>query len=265
MLFESRKTCACPHVPVCSTFSRALPRHTPLFVCTSLSFCSSSQFLRAHPPFPLSDHSRRINGKTLIQSGPRGGMTRGDPHRAGFQHLARTVMPSPLTGQQQHYTVLESVVHTAPTSAIASSQDTHCSGKDAYTQTHSFSLDPLSLLTPAPPPMTLPLELSWSALSCRRICSKKRPRAPDHRPFADGLQRTPTHAHHLSNWIDGTCLLCCVPLVLRVRLCIPPSWSECPTSSASIPPHPLESPRACLNDAPGGNSECVLSPSLSRA
>ena len=44
-------------------------------------------------------HSLQINGTTLIQSGPRGGMTPGDLPRAGFQH---SVMLSLSIGQQQH-------------------------------------------------------------------------------------------------------------------------------------------------------------------
>ena len=55
-------------------------------------------------------------------------------------------------------------------------------------------------------------------------------------------QRAPTQVHHLSIWNSGTCRLCCVLLVLQVKIEHPhPSWSECPTSSASISPHPLQS------------------------
>ena len=55
-------------------------------------------------------------------------------------------------------------------------------------------------------------------------------------------QRAPTQTHHLSIWNIGTCRLCCVPLVLQVKIEHPhPSWSRCPTSSASISPHPLQS------------------------
>ena len=75
-------------------------------------------------------------------------------------------------------------------------------------------------------------------------------------------QRTPSHAHHPSNWMGGTCLLCCV----RYTCTSTPSWSGCPTSSASIPPHPLESQDPALasdTQCPyclGGNTECVPIP-----
>ena len=78
-------------------------------------------------------------------------------------------------------------------------------------------------------------------------------------------QRAPTHAPHLSNWNGGTCLLCCV------RRLSAHSWSGCPTSSASICPHPLKSQAPPLaSDAQcqyraSGHTERIPTPSLSRA
>ena len=119
--------------------------------------------------FPLFDHSWRINGTALIRSGPRGGMTPGDPPRAGFQHFLLSVLFSLSTGQHQHNSPgidrLRRLQFTPRPPAPSHRRRTHTARDRMPTQTHSLlSPDttfirtlPLSLVTPAPLPMTLPL------------------------------------------------------------------------------------------------------------
>ena len=140
------------------------------------------------------------------------------------RHVQSFDWPTP--AQQSWYRPpAETAIHTAPSSAIAPSHDTHCSGQDAYTdsqlaqprhnlcQNASTQSGHTSTFT-----HDASTQLSWSVLSRRRVCSKKRPRAADHRPNAEGSPAGATQAHHMSIWNGGTCLLCCVPLVLPVRL-----------------------------------------------
>ena len=139
----------------------------------------------------------------------------------------------PTAAQQSSYkSPAETVIHTAPSNAIAPSQDTRCSGQDAFTQTHSLT-QAVSAQSAQPSlhffqhastrsvhPSTFThdasTQLSWSILPRRRICSKKRSRALDSRPHADG---SPAAIHTGSPPVQlERGLLCCVPLVLRVLL-----------------------------------------------
>ena len=135
----------------------------------------------------------------------------------------------PTPAQQSWYRPpAETAIHTGPSSAIAPSQDTHCSGQDAYTD--SQLAQPRHNLyqnasTQSGHPSTFThdasTQLSWSVLSRRRVCSKKRPRAADHRPNAEG---SPAGAHAGS------------PLVHLERRDVPPLLRS--SRSACPPQHP---------------------------
>ena len=175
----------------------------------------------------------------------------------------------PTAARQSWY---RSPAETVPINAAAPPQDTYCSGQDAFTETHIFSQDASTQsaqpshslnqdasaqsVQPSTSTHDASTQLSWLALSRRRICSKKRPRARDHRFKANGSPAGATHAHYLSNWIGGMCVLCCVPLVLRVHLNIHPLLVCMSTSSASIPPHPLK----CQASALASDAQCQYRP-----
>ena len=123
-----------------SSTPHTIVRFIVLFQLLTVLVCALS--------LPLFDHSWRVNGTTLIQSGPRVGMTPGDPHRAGFEHLMLDRHAQSFDWPTVAQTVLVSVAsgdcdsNRAFQCHCTVAGHTHCSGQDAYTQTHSFTHDP---------------------------------------------------------------------------------------------------------------------------